>query len=175
MTTNTATSLLLAPDERLRKTSALRKSLMRPELGALCGTILVFLLFLAVAPTSGMFSLEGAMNWGAVSAQFAVIAVGACLLMITGEFDLSIGSMIGFSGIVIALASRTLGLPVWAAILAAFAIALAIGASGPAAALMAFSSFERATTPAPAYAAVPLAGFAAMTMLGWITGRRGQR
>jgi simple sugar transport system permease protein len=128
MTMNIATSLPSAPDERLRRTSALRKSLMRPELGALCGTILVFLLFLVVAPTSGMFSLEGAMNWGTVSAQFAVIAVGACLLMITGEFDLSIGSMIGFSGIVIALASKTLGFPIWGAILAAFALALAIGA-----------------------------------------------
>ncbi len=32
-----------------------------------------------------------------------IIAVGACLLMIAGEFDLSVGSMIGFSGIVIAI------------------------------------------------------------------------
>lgn len=55
------------------------------------------------------------------------------------------------------------------------ALALAIGASGPAAALMAFSSFERVTTPASAYAAVPLAGFAAMATLGWLTYRRGQR
>jgi simple sugar transport system permease protein len=91
MNTNTSTSLPLAPDERLRRTSALRKSLMRPELGALCGTVLVFLLFLVIAPRSGMFSLEGVMNWGAVSAQFVIIAVGACLLMITGEFDLSMG------------------------------------------------------------------------------------
>ena len=128
MSTNATTSLPSTPDERLRKTSALRKSLMKPELGALCGTVLVFLLFFAVAPTSGMFSLEGVMNWGAVSAQFAVIAVGACLLMITGEFDLSIGSMIGFSGMVIALASKTLGFPIWAAILSAFAVALLIGA-----------------------------------------------
>jgi simple sugar transport system permease protein len=44
-----------------------------------------------------------------VSAQFAIIAVGACLLMIAGEFDLSVGSMIGFSGIVMALLSTSLG------------------------------------------------------------------
>lgn len=55
------------------------------------------------------------------------------------------------------------------------ALALALGAAGPAAALMAFSSFERATTPASAYAAIPLAGFAAMATLGWLTRRRGQR
>jgi simple sugar transport system permease protein len=43
-----------------------------------------------------MFSLQGFMNWGVIAAQFAIIAVGACLLMIAGEFDLSVGSMIGF-------------------------------------------------------------------------------
>jgi simple sugar transport system permease protein len=32
-----------------------------------------------------------------------IIAVGAALLMIGGEFDLSLGSMIGFSGMMIAL------------------------------------------------------------------------
>jgi simple sugar transport system permease protein len=31
-----------------------------------------------------------------------IIAVGACLLMIAGEFDLSVGSMIGFAGMMIA-------------------------------------------------------------------------
>ena len=75
-----------------------------------------------------MFSLEGVMNWGVVSAQFAVIAVGACLLMIAGEFDLSVGSMIGFSGIVMALLSTTFGLPMWLAIVIAFLAALAVGA-----------------------------------------------
>jgi simple sugar transport system permease protein len=48
--------------------------------------------------------------------------------MIAGEFDLSVGSMIGFSGIVIALLSTSAGLPMWLAILIAFALALAIGA-----------------------------------------------
>ena len=75
-----------------------------------------------------MFSLEGVMNWGVVSAQFAVIAVGACLLMIAGEFDLSVGSMIGFSGIVMALLSTTFGLPMWLAIIIAFVAALVVGA-----------------------------------------------
>jgi simple sugar transport system permease protein len=39
-----------------------------------------------------------------------IIAVGACMLMIAGEFDLSVGSMIGFAGMMIAiLASRWAG------------------------------------------------------------------
>ena len=51
-----------------------------------------------------------------------VIAVGACLLMIAGEFDLSVGSMIGFAGMMIAIFSVTLGWPVWLAILVTFAL-----------------------------------------------------
>ncbi len=114
-------------DERVREMSPLRKALVRPELGSICGVILVFIFFLVIAPDSGMFSAEGIMNWTVVSAQFAIIAVGACLLMIAGEFDLSVGSMIGFSGIIIALFSVTLGYPMWIAIIAAFVIAMCIG------------------------------------------------
>jgi simple sugar transport system permease protein len=52
-----------------------------------------------------MFSSQGHLNWSVVSAQFMIIAVGACLLMIAGEFDLSVGSMIGFAGMMIAIFS----------------------------------------------------------------------
>ena len=102
--------------------------MIRPELGAICGTILVFVLFLMIAGDSGMFAPEGIRNWTIVSAQFAIIAVGACLLMIAGEFDLSVGSMIGFAGIVIAILSVQWGWPVWLSILAAFAVCIALGA-----------------------------------------------
>lgn len=114
-------------DERSTEISALRQLLIRPELGAICGTILVFVLFLSIAGDSGMFAADGIMNWGTVSSQFIIIAVGACLLMIAGEFDLSVGSMIGFAGIVIAVSSVHFGLPVWLAILIAFTCAMAIG------------------------------------------------
>lgn len=118
----------MVAEERMRTVPRWRKALVRPELGSICGTILVFVLFMFIAGDSGMFSAEGFINWGTVSAQFAILAVGACLLMIAGEFDLSIGSMIGFSGIIIALLTVQLGVPAWLAILAAFALALAIGA-----------------------------------------------
>lgn len=114
-------------DERVKEISGFRKAMIRPELGSICGTILVFVFFLLVARDSGMFSAEGVLNWGVVSAQFAIIAVGACLLMIAGEFDLSVGSMIGFSGIVIALMSVTWGFPMWVSIITAFIVAVGIG------------------------------------------------
>jgi simple sugar transport system permease protein len=114
-------------DERLREVSRLRRAMIRPELGAIAGTILVFVFFLMIAGDSGMFGPKGIQNWTVVSAQFAIIAVGACLLMIAGEFDLSVGSMIGFAGVVIAILSVQWGWPVWASIIVAFLVCLALG------------------------------------------------
>ena len=117
-----------AGDERVRSVPTWRRALVRPELGGIIGTVAVFTFFALLAFDSGMFNAQGVMNWTTVSAQFVIIAVGACLLMIAGEFDLSVGSMIGFSGMMIAIFGVTLGWPMWAAILVTFAIALAIGA-----------------------------------------------
>ncbi|WP_424966730.1 ABC transporter permease [Dinoroseobacter sp. S375] len=117
-----------AADERIKETSKLRQALIRPELGGICGTIIVFVFFLLFAFDSGMFAPQGIMNWTVVSAQFMIIAVGACLLMIAGEFDLSVGSMIGFAGMMIAVFGVVLGWPMWIAIIVTFAICIAIGA-----------------------------------------------
>ncbi len=117
-----------AKDERIKEISGFRKALIRPELGGIVGTITVFVFFLLFAFDSGMFAPQGIMNWTVVSAQFMIIAVGACLLMIAGEFDLSVGSMIGFAGMMIAVFGVVMGWPMWIAILVTFAMCLAIGA-----------------------------------------------
>jgi len=115
-------------DERVKEMSSFRRALIRPELGGICGTVIVFALFLLFASDSGMFNAQGVLNWSVVSAQFMIIAVGACLLMIAGEFDLSLGSMIGFCGMMIAIFSVSLGWPVWLAIVTSFIMCLALGA-----------------------------------------------
>lgn len=115
-------------DERIKQRSPLREALIRPELGGIVGTIVVFILFLLFAFDSGMFSSQGVLNWSQVSAQFMIIAVGACLLMIAGEFDLSVGSMIGFAGMMIAIFSVVLSVPIWLSILLTFVMCVAIGA-----------------------------------------------
>ena len=124
-----ATAAAAPRDERLARTSLLSSLLSRPELGAVAGTLLMFLFFGAVAGSSGMFSPKGIISFLEVSAQLGILAVFASLLMIAGEFDLSVGSMIGFGGIVIALLSVHMGWPMWAAIIAAFVVAMLIGAA----------------------------------------------
>src|ERR1700712_152695 len=80
-----------AADERVRPINPWRSFLNRPEFGSMAGTLLVFALFGFLARGSGMFNLDGVMNWLQVTAYLGVIAVSACVLMIGGEFDLSMG------------------------------------------------------------------------------------
>jgi simple sugar transport system permease protein len=115
-------------DERLRKSLWISVLLRRPEFAAISGTVLVFAIFALTAGDSGMFRADGVINWLQVSAYLGIIAVGACLLMIAGEFDLSIGSMIGFAGMVVALPAVYFHWPLWVSILLAFAGSMALGA-----------------------------------------------
>jgi len=114
-------------DERLGRTSPMKRLLGRPELGAVAGTLLVFLFFGAVARGTGMFTALGVVTFLEIAAQLGIIAVAAALLMIGGEFDLSVGSMIGFAGVTLAVPAIVWGWPLWLCILAAFAVAVAVG------------------------------------------------
>ncbi len=116
-----------ARDERVRTVSRWRQLMVRPEMGAIAGTVLVFIFFLVVAGDSGMFSAKGMVNFFEVSAQLGILAAIAALLMIGGEFDLSVGSMIAFSSMVIAIPSMVWGWPLWACILLAFALSAFVG------------------------------------------------
>ncbi|MCX4165894.1 MULTISPECIES: ABC transporter permease [Paraburkholderia] len=115
-------------DERVRKESWFGHLLNRPEFAAISGAVLVFAVFAFAAGGSGMFNLDGVMNWSQVSAYLGVLAVGACLLMIAGEFDLSIGSMIGFAGMMVAIPSVYFHWPLSLSILFAFAGSMLLGA-----------------------------------------------
>jgi simple sugar transport system permease protein len=114
-------------DERVRRAGLLRRLLSRPELGAVAGAILVWVFFSLVAGNRGFFTLDGTASYLAVASELGILAVAVCLLMIAGEFDLSIGSIIGASGMVIAMLNVEYGWPLWAAILMAIAFSLVAG------------------------------------------------
>jgi simple sugar transport system permease protein len=114
-------------DERLRQQSLLRKLVARPELGAVAGAIAVWVFFAVVAGSSGWFSARGTASYLEVASELGILAVPVSLLMIAGEFDLSIGTMIGASGMVIALLVGEYGFPIWFGIACAAIFALAVG------------------------------------------------
>ncbi len=116
-----------AADERVGTTSWVKRFFGRPEFASISGAVLVFAFFVITAGDSGMFNLDGVVNWMQVASYLGIIAIGACLLMIAGEFDLSIGSMIGFAGMMIAIPTIYFHWPLWAAIVFAFAGSMALG------------------------------------------------
>ncbi len=113
-------------DERLSKEKFHLKILKKPESTSVISVIIVFLVFAFLA-NPAMFNLEGILSWTESSALIGVLAVGVCLLMIAGEFDLSIGSMIGFSGMTIAILTVNLHLSLFLSLVIAFFIAGCFG------------------------------------------------
>ena len=129
MTTASATG----EDQRLRSVSPLRLFLSRPEFGAIVGAIIVFLIFaiLSVARGDvgkGFLSIQGAASYLEIAAQVGILGAAVSLLMIAGEFDLSVGSMIGAAGLLLGLLIVQYGVPPTIAIVLTFAFALAVGA-----------------------------------------------
>lgn len=119
-------------DERVRKTSRLSRLLSRPELGAIVGAGLVWLFFAIVAYDNNFVSWATTASILNRAAPLGILAVAVALLMIGGEFDLSIGSILGFAGMTIMVlitpsADGGFGWGVWPAILAALIISLLIG------------------------------------------------
>lgn len=114
-------------DERLRKISLFARLMKRPELGAVAGLVLVTVFFIFTADAS-MFSLAGVVNFMTPAAQLGILALGAALLMIGGEFDLSVGSMVAFAGLVFGVGLVSFGLPLILAIPLTLAVAAMMGA-----------------------------------------------
>jgi len=114
-------------DERVRKVGLASILLARPEIGAVIGAIMVFVIFAVWAGDSGFLSVAGTASYLQVAAQVGIVASAVALLMIAGEFDLSVGSVVGAAGMVVAIGIGVIGLPVWLAVICAFAFALVIG------------------------------------------------
>jgi simple sugar transport system permease protein len=113
--------------ERMSRANPLRRLLVRPETGAVVGSIAVWIFFAIVAGGSGFVSSRGTSSYLSVSAELVILAVPVALLMIGGEFDLSVGSTVGACGMTIAILSTQYGWNVWASIVAALVFAVLIG------------------------------------------------
>ena len=101
------------------------KRRLPPEIAALAGVVVVWIIFALVAG-------ESFRSWSATlailnaAAPLAILAVAVALLMIGGEFDLSIGSIIGVCSMAIMLLVHA-EVPLLVALPLTLALALAIG------------------------------------------------
>ena len=107
--TNTDTGSTRKESDRMQQGGVISKLRRRPEVGSF---FVMFAVIIAIgfASDGNAFNPLGLKNNLSIIAQFGIIATGACLLMIAGDFDLSIGSMIGFAGMSMAMMLKW-GLP----------------------------------------------------------------
>jgi simple sugar transport system permease protein len=87
----------------------------------LAGTLLVFLFF-AILGGERFLGLEGMASWLNIAAELALIAIPVGLLMIAGELDVSVGSVVASSSITLAITSGHFGLPMIVGVIFALAI-----------------------------------------------------
>jgi simple sugar transport system permease protein len=98
----------------------------RPETGALIGTVGVFIFF-SIFGGSQFLSAGGTASWLNVAAELGVIALPVGLLMIAGELDLSVGSVLAASSMTLAVVSGHFNAPLMLGILVALGLGLLVG------------------------------------------------
>lgn len=100
--------------------------LRRPETGSFLGLVAVFVFF-TIFGGSNFASATGAASWLNVAAALGIVAIPIGLLMIAGELDISIGSMIPAGSMTCAIISGHFHLPILLGIGAALALGACVG------------------------------------------------
>jgi simple sugar transport system permease protein len=129
MTSNAQDSLsknAAAPLARTLSEPSLGALVRRPGAGSLIGLIAVFAFF-SVFGGANFLSVEGAASCLNVAAELGIIALPVGLLMIAGQLDLSVGSVLAAASMTIAIVSGHYHAPMIVAILAALGLGLVVG------------------------------------------------
>ena len=100
--------------------------LRRPEAGAFLGLLAVLIFFAAFG---GLTFLKpaGMSSWLNVAANLGIIAIPVGLLMIAGELDISVGAMVPFGAMTVAVISGHYGMSIWLGIAVTMAFGVTVG------------------------------------------------
>jgi simple sugar transport system permease protein len=100
---------------------ALRKQELAPALGLLIAAAIFN------ARSSHLFDSQSLTAVSTAASTLGIVAVAVCLLMIAGEFDLSVGTVYAFIPIVWVILFKYNGVPILAALLLSLLVAVGIG------------------------------------------------
>ncbi|MBD0289858.1 MAG: ABC transporter permease [Thermoleophilia bacterium] len=117
------------PARGAQRWSAARGLLLgRPETGALFGALAMFVVFAFIAPSRDLF-LERSTLIGisSITAELAIVSMAVTVLMISGHFDLSVGSMLGLTSILVPYLMVNEGWSSGVAFLVAVGVAITLG------------------------------------------------
>ncbi len=117
------------PARGAQRWSAARGLLIgRPETGALFGAVAMFVVFAFIAPSRDLF-LERSTLIGitSITAELSIVAMAVTILMISGHFDLSVGSMLGLTSILVPYLMVNEGWSSGLAFIVALGVAITLG------------------------------------------------
>jgi simple sugar transport system permease protein len=98
----------------------------RPETGSLIGLVIVYTFF-AIFGGPVFMGAPGWSSWLNIAAEVGIIALPVGLLMISGEFDISVGSVVPASSMMAAMLSGHYELPAVVGIVGGLGVGLFIG------------------------------------------------
>ena len=113
-------------DTRLTRRSGFARLIRRPELASLLGAVVIFVLFMMVAPA--FRSVEAFSTVLYASSTLGIVALAVGLLMIGNEFDLSSGVAVTSAALVATMLNYNFHLNSWVGVGLSLLTALAIGA-----------------------------------------------
>lgn len=128
MTTTTTTPAATdnGHEDRLPTRSTFDRVIRRPELASLLGAIVIFVLFMVVAPAFRSWDSIATVLY--TSSTMGIVALAVGMLMIGDEFDLSSGVAVTTAALAATMLNYNLHLNSWVGAAISLAIALAIGA-----------------------------------------------
>lgn len=109
----------------MQQRSLLQSFVSKPEFGPLVLLVLELVVFWSF--NSDFLSLQNISNTLSFTVELGLIALAMTLLMTAGEFDLSVGSVFGFSAVLMWTVFNSNLMPLGAAFLVALALSLFIG------------------------------------------------
>jgi simple sugar transport system permease protein len=99
----------------------------RPETGGAASAVAVFAFFAVMAGSTGFLSSLGTANWLNTAAELGIVAVPIAMLMIAGEFDLSVGAMVGTGSIAVGITTGGYGMSPWTGIIVGLVLGAVVG------------------------------------------------
>jgi simple sugar transport system permease protein len=115
-----------AQEAPLPPKDAIGNLIRRPETGSFIGLVCVFVFF-SIFGGETFLSVSGLASWLNIAAELGIIALPIGLLMIAGHLDLSIGSVIPASSMMVAIVSGHFGLPMPVGIICSLVLGLGVG------------------------------------------------
>jgi simple sugar transport system permease protein len=128
MTTSTEVNLTerkVVRDERVKERNRAQRLLIRPEMGAFIGAVVIFIFFFVMAPPFRSAESLATVLYG--SSTIGIMACAVALLMIGGEFDLSAGVAVTTGSLAGSMLAWNFHLNLWAGAALSLVLALAIG------------------------------------------------